>query len=383
MRTPTSGSVIITIVAALAGATLFATTSVTVVDGDTLTAIAARHGVTTAELVAWNDIDDPDRIFVGDVIVLAPPATDGGSSTPVEHVVSAGDTLTLIAQRYGASVAGIAAQNQLADVDHIRVGQHLTIGDAPDTEPAHDETAAASAEHIVVAGDTLFSIARRFGHSVSTLAEANTIADTDQIRVGDVLVIPETIEPVEPSPSDDEPAPEPSETGDDEVEDAAPADPPVDDPATNGSTDDEVPVEDSGEASPATSSASEITEAFGLWSGFYDVDQDLLEAIAWNASGWDPSKTGLDDRVGIAQMTRQQIELVESRMIGREMDPFDGVDGVRLAARYLRYVHDRTHSDTEALMAFRQGLDSFLDDGPTADAEAFALATLAIRDQRS
>ena len=34
-------------------------------------------------------------------------------------------------------------------------------------------------------------------------------------------------------------------------------------------------------------------------------------------------------------------------------------------------------------MAFRQGLDSFLDDGPTADAEAFALATLAIRDQRS
>ena len=96
MRTPSSGSLILSVFVALAGATLFATTSVTVTDGDTLSAIAARHGISTADLVEWNDIDDPDRIFVGDIVLLVAPA-DG--DTPTRHVVSAGETLSLIAYR--------------------------------------------------------------------------------------------------------------------------------------------------------------------------------------------------------------------------------------------------------------------------------------------
>ena len=405
MRTPTSGPFIIALVAALAATAMFATTSVTVTDGDTLSSIARRHGVSTAELVAWNDIDDPDRIFVGEVIFLtAPPDTD--ATGVASHVVSAGDTLTLIAARYGASVGAIAEANGLSDVDFIRVGQQLTIGAAAadggtvSGSGISDAGSAAGSdgddtEHTVAAGETLFSIANRYERTVTALAVANDITDADRIRIGDVLVIPPAN-----AASDSEPEPEPTEPPADETpadttpddDDAAsePADEP--DPAPTDTTTDEP---DPAPAAPDTrtddvsvlpdpdASAAELSEAFALWSVSYGVDQGLLEAIAWYATDWQPNTVGIDNRVGIAQLTPAQVELVETRLLGRDLDPLDGPDGVRLAARYLRFVQDRTGTETDALRAFRQGLDSLEDDGPTADAEAFALAVLNIRDQRS
>ncbi len=386
MRTPTPGPVIIALVAAFAGAVMFATTSVTVAEGDTLTSIAARHGVSTAQLVEWNEIDDPDRIYVGDVIVVVGPDRGSASAAPVQHVVTAGDTLTLIAARYGASVAAIADANALDDIDHIQVGQQLTIGQPPgssdsvaDTPSAPDDASAST--HTVAPGETLFSIARRYERTVAALAAANAITDTDRIRAGDVLTIPGDTTVVD-APADDDAA------GDGQEADPAPTpdqptveDPPAPSEEPESRTD--AGESASGAAPDPSASVAELADAFELWSLSYGVDQALLEAIAWYASDWDPTRVGIDTRVGIAQLTEAQVTLVETRLLGRDLDPFDGPDGVRLAARYLRYVQDRTHSEHEALMAFRQGLDSFLDDGPTADAEVFALAVADIRDQRS
>ncbi|MEM9465742.1 MAG: LysM peptidoglycan-binding domain-containing protein [Actinomycetota bacterium] len=413
MRTPTPGPVIIALVAALAGATLFATTSVTVAEGDTLTSIAARYGVSTAELVEWNDIEDPDRIYVGDILLLAAPSTGPASDGPIQHVVSAGDTLTVIAARYGATVAAIAEANELDDVDYIRIGQRLAVGGPSPTDATTSDTtadadpASTTTEHTVAPGETLFSIAARYGRSVGAIATANEIVDTDRIRVGDVLVIPDADtdtpddEPDAPSPSEDDteseesPAPDGDAESDEapaseddsasdeptSPEDEAATDEPAEEPSDGGTDSDDAPTR--GAAPDPAASAADLADAFELWSLSYGVEQPLLEAITWYASDWDPTRAGLDGRVGIAQLTPAQVELVETRLLGRDLDPFDGPDGVRLAARYLRYVLDRTHSETEALMAFRQGLDGFLAAGPTADAEAFALAVQDIRDQRS
>ena len=62
MRSPDSSLTVLAALCAFAAAVMFAATTVTVDDGDTLGAIAAENGVTVAELVEWNDIDDPDRI---------------------------------------------------------------------------------------------------------------------------------------------------------------------------------------------------------------------------------------------------------------------------------------------------------------------------------
>ncbi len=47
--------------------------------------------------------------------------------TPLVHVVQRGETLTSIAQRYGVTVADLAAANRIKDPNLIVVGQRLTI----------------------------------------------------------------------------------------------------------------------------------------------------------------------------------------------------------------------------------------------------------------
>ncbi|MCP4222321.1 MAG: LysM peptidoglycan-binding domain-containing protein, partial [Actinomycetia bacterium] len=123
---------------ALAAVTTLATTSVVVEPGDTLTQLAADHDVTVAELIDWNDLDDPDLILAGTTLVFSSPSAHGDPAAGVsgggDHTVVAGDTLWLIARRYGASVSALAQANGLSDPDRIHVGQRLVVTDASSSE---------------------------------------------------------------------------------------------------------------------------------------------------------------------------------------------------------------------------------------------------------
>jgi LysM repeat protein len=102
----------------------------TVQAGETLALIANRYGVTVAELVAWNDIQDPNLIYVGQVLIVG--ESTGETPPPsAAHTVQAGETLTLIANRYGVTVAELAAWNDIQDPNLIDVGQEL-VTSAPD-----------------------------------------------------------------------------------------------------------------------------------------------------------------------------------------------------------------------------------------------------------
>jgi peptidoglycan/xylan/chitin deacetylase (PgdA/CDA1 family) len=102
------------------------------------------------------------------------------------YTVRAGDTLSSIAARHGTTVSALAAANNIANPNLIRVGQVLRIPSAvPPPAPA-----PIAGTYTVRAGDTLFSIAARHGTTVSALAAANNIANPNLIRVGQVLVIP-------------------------------------------------------------------------------------------------------------------------------------------------------------------------------------------------
>ncbi|MEM8707882.1 MAG: LysM peptidoglycan-binding domain-containing protein [Actinomycetota bacterium] len=390
MRTPRNPFVTLISFAVFVAACLFATTTVTVSSGDTLSQLAEEHGVTVAELVAWNAIDDPDRIVVGQVLTLEP--SEGASSASVAdvHVVTAGETLSIIAARYGASVAALVDANELADPDLIRAGETLrltaphpsTTDDPPATE-THGTTA-----HTVAPGETLFSIAIGHGVSVDALVDANDITDPDRIRAGVTLAIPSGESGSDPEPEPAEPAPEPAEPEPEPDPAPEPADETVAEPEPT--TESEAPDEPApttttarpAPPTPGSGAAGPLATAFEQWSFSYGVSRDLVEAIAWHASDWQPSITGDDGRLGIGQLTPAQIELVETRLLGIGLDPLGTSDGIRLLARYLRYVVDRTHDDREALIAYRQGLTAYLNDGSTPDAEAFADAVLAIRDQR-
>jgi len=336
-----------------AASALLATTTVTVDDGDTLWGLAHEHGVSVDELVAWNELDDPDRIYLGTQLIVHRPNSqvDRARAEATTHTVAAGETLSAIAARYTLSIAELVGLNDLDDPDHITVGAAIVVSQ-PVSRPA---------THIVLPGQTLSAIAAEYGLSVGALVTGNGLDDPDRIRSGQKLSLaPPAVQsvtttttvapaPTIPAPTADEPT------------DAAP---PV-----------VIPQPDAGR--------TPLADAFALWSQSYGAPQELLEAIAWHASDWQPAITGPDGRVGITQLRPDAVELVSTRLLGLDLDPLATSDGVRLAARYLRYLIDRTHSDREALLAWHDGLGPLLERGPTAAAEAFADAVLEIRRMRA
>ncbi|MBI4917862.1 MAG: LysM peptidoglycan-binding domain-containing protein [Acidobacteria bacterium] len=124
----------------------------------------------------------------------------------VFHVVRKGDTLSAIARHYGTSIETISAANSIRNHRSLRIGQTLVIprfpGDRRATRaarPQQDVTAKASSpkpssqtakngRYVVRRGDTLFSIARRFGTTVAAIQEKNDI-DGSKIHPGDVLLV--------------------------------------------------------------------------------------------------------------------------------------------------------------------------------------------------
>src|SRR5258708_4106601 len=96
----------------------------TVGRGDTLSGIAERTGVSSAELARANAITDPNLILAGQVLDVPQPAAPAQPST---YTARAGDTLTAIAAGLGVSSAELARANGITDPNRILVGQVLDV----------------------------------------------------------------------------------------------------------------------------------------------------------------------------------------------------------------------------------------------------------------
>lgn len=151
--------------------------------GETLGEIAQDYGVSVRELVDANDIADPDLILIGQVLQI--PGSDDTVTLPAEsdltHTVVSGEVLSRIAVEHGVSVKDLVAANSLSNPDLIRPGQRLVIpragaavGDAP-------------LYHVVQRGDTLATIAARYGIATEDLALANGMTVRTVLTIGSGL----------------------------------------------------------------------------------------------------------------------------------------------------------------------------------------------------
>lgn len=172
------------------------TTSYTVRRGDTLGSIASSAGTTIATLVSLNGIRNPNLVRVGQVLVLpgsapVPAPETGGGTTPAGgatyHVVRARETISGIAARYGISQAQLINANGLTN-GVVYTGQRLNLLPVGTAAPA----ASTGSTYTVAPGDTLATIARRFGTTIAAIQSANGIADPNRVLVGRVLTIPGT-----------------------------------------------------------------------------------------------------------------------------------------------------------------------------------------------
>ncbi|MGE5404456.1 MAG: LysM peptidoglycan-binding domain-containing protein, partial [Candidatus Saccharibacteria bacterium] len=113
---------------------------------------------------------------------LYPPVCNGQP-----YVVKAGDTMYLIAQRYGVPLnVLIFANPQITNPDLIVPGQIICI-------PASFPATCVGQLYTVKQGDTLFLIAQRYGVSLDALIAANPqIVNPDIIQPGQIICIPVT-----------------------------------------------------------------------------------------------------------------------------------------------------------------------------------------------
>jgi LysM repeat protein len=134
-----------------------------------------------------------------------------GSGAPGRHTVRQGETLFCIGRAYGVLPWAIAMANGIHNPNRLIIGQVLVIPNAPwnpippgpvcprqfqgtpppvTITPTPPPPPACRALHTVVFGDTLLAISRKYNVNVWTLAARNNIYNLNLIYVGQVLCIP-------------------------------------------------------------------------------------------------------------------------------------------------------------------------------------------------
>ena len=191
----------------------------------------------------------------------------------------------------------------------------------------------AATGYRVQRGDTLSSIARRHGTTVEALAAANGIGDVNRIRAGARLAIP---------------TPDASKL-----------------PATLRRHPERLV----------------LVPHFDRAAREHGVPADLLKAVTWLESGWQNHKVSPIGARGIGQLMPATVEFTNDRLLGgARLDPAVPADNIRLAARFLRYLLDRTEGDSrQALAAYYQGLRSVREIGPKPHTVQYVADVTALR----
>ncbi|MFM7171188.1 MAG: LysM peptidoglycan-binding domain-containing protein [Cyanobium sp.] len=197
--------------------------AVQVQPGETLSEIADRLGVSVQQLIDINRLKDPDHLEAGIQLKLPPGVSNRPSSpkspAPTSVTVGQGETLSAIADRHGVPVSTLMALNSLSDPNHVEVGQVLKLKGAryaPATSPT-TYTPGAS-EHVVRKGESLSAIARGTGVPMGQLLALNTISDPNNVQAGTTLRLKGTpaprpaAKPKPPIASQPKPAPKPAPT---------------------------------------------------------------------------------------------------------------------------------------------------------------------------
>ncbi|CAK2973486.1 N-acetylmuramoyl-L-alanine amidase [Vibrio crassostreae] len=152
--------------------------------GESLSVIASKYGTSTQTLMKFNNLKS-SSLAIGQILKIPGSASSSSSSSVVKtktitHTVKSGEYLGKIASRYKVSVADIKRENRLKS-ETVRVGQKLRITVEVKDVPLR--------KHKVARGDYLGKIASKYGVSVNSIRQANKLR-SDSLAVGQVLIIP-------------------------------------------------------------------------------------------------------------------------------------------------------------------------------------------------
>ena len=146
-----------------------------VIAGDTLYGIAKKLNTTISELKKINNLTN-DSISIGQILKVPLKTVDLGDTELYQ--VKKGDTLYSIANKYGITLKELKAINSLTD-DNLAIGQLLNVPSG----------LSLVNTYTVSSGDTLYSIAKKFGIDIKDIKEKNDLAN-NMLKIGQKLIIP-------------------------------------------------------------------------------------------------------------------------------------------------------------------------------------------------
>ncbi len=145
--------------------------------GDTLYSIAREYGVSVDELKKANNLQS-NNLTIGMSLMI--PEFDDEVQNEEYYIVKAGDTLYKIAGLYGMTVNELKALNNLTS-NNLSIGQRLRVV---------SESLPSINTYTVQKGDSLYSIAKKFGITVDELKKANN-KTSNLLTIGETLNIPD------------------------------------------------------------------------------------------------------------------------------------------------------------------------------------------------
>lgn len=325
---PAAGSQV-TVTAAFSGATR------AVQPGDTLSAIADDLGVDITALATANGITDPALIYAGEVLIIpgvaSAPAASPSNPAPAataSYTVSEGDTLGDIAARFGTDAATLAALNGIENASLIVIGEVLTVPAAsPVATPSNGASPVTAVPprvtHVVVAGETLSTIASQYGVSVADLMAANTLANPSLLVPGQEILVPAVISAARRA-----------------------------------------------EVRAILKSAE---QEFGLPDG-------LLQALAWQESGWQQHVVSGAGAVGVTQvLPSTALWALQFLVNGADNWQSSALDNARVGASFMKHLLDQTGGNVAtAVAAYYQGWDSVQIHGLYDETKQYVASVLAL-----
>lgn len=335
----------------------------TVRPGDTLSGIAARHGVSLATVFAANNMNMRTIIYPGQIIKVGPtapapvsqpapvPAAPAAPEVPVSVVVKAGDTLSAIAARSGVSLASILAANNLQMRSIIYPGQKILLAPAPAAKPAPAAPvptapavtpASSGTTHIVQAGDTLSRIATAYGVSLSSVLAGNHMSLQTIIYPGQKILIGSAGPGSGPAPTS--------------VPPAAPA--PIPAPAQS--------------SSPSSTQLKAMVADTARRMG---VDPSLAQAFAMQESSFRQNVTSSAGAIGTMQVMPSSGAWA-SQLVGRTLDLHNAQDNITAGVAIIAALVRTSPSTQIAIASYYQGQYSVMNRGMYEDTKAYVASVL-------
>ncbi|GAA1752609.1 LysM peptidoglycan-binding domain-containing protein [Kocuria aegyptia] len=290
--------------------------------------------------------------------VASAPLLVGQKTTkaPV-HTVSPGDSLWAVAQRHGVAVDELMRWNDLSGAALLMPGQKLRLsgGAAPAAGSPEQSAPPAGdpprAEHVVRSGDSLWSISQARGVSVQSLLDGNDLTVNSLLRPGQRLSVaapaPGAVRTAQtPSPERaEEPRPAPGRAVGDTFLGRTYEDGVVDSANRHHE-------QLASRPAPSREQMRRLVHDTAVRMG---VDPALALAHAYQESGFDHRAVSPADAVGAMQVIPDAGDWA-SGLVGRELDLLDPQDNVTAGVAIIRQLDRAAPSTDVAIAAYYQGL---------------------------